>query len=536
MRPRWWRGAAAHARLVTSAPDPVAPVQAQIDAALLALCEAAEALGGGGRLYVYLAGHGAMSIASGDDVALLLAAWSHADARIALSCNAYRGALSSLGVFRELALFLDCCRSTAAGAVGVGPSFALALREPGRARAFVAYATEAGSAAHEAPAGANGWQGVFTRQLLALLARGVEASQLKHLLEHTARVTGQRAHVIDGLATSSRFGNSAALPLLEVIPDDEAQTLELYDGKLQRIAVHAIRDGVWSKPLPAGLYKLRCGSRSELIDHETATLIDLRPRLAHPFVRVWRAGDNDARPDFGTLREIPLGCDAIELVEGVAVVPDGPGYRLTSRSPETGSVLRHRRHRPAARSRALPDRRRTLGRRVPRDIRARPWATPAPAARARPSARTSENRASGSTRPGAGTLAGGRAGVACELSPGRYLLRHARSWRSPSHPCRACGGDHRASADLARTARRRRRPGLGHRAILLDLTGLDPDAPLAQAACRATGDPRWASWHPGPGATAWIAPTLAALPPGDPVALGRRLAIPPACVARAQRR
>ena len=63
-----------HARLVVSRPDPAAPLQDEVDDQLLELVTAADAIGGGRRLYFHFSGHGAGSPdESGDDVALLLA-------------------------------------------------------------------------------------------------------------------------------------------------------------------------------------------------------------------------------------------------------------------------------------------------------------------------------------------------------------------------------------------------------------------------------------------------------------------------------
>jgi len=70
---------------------------------------------------------------------------------------------------------------------------------------------------------------------------------------------------------------------------------------------------------------------------------------------------------------------------------------------------------------------------------------------------------------------------------------------------------------------------------VFDVGALTADAPLARAACLATGDPFWATWDSAAGADTWIAATVAALPSAaahDPVALARRLAVPPACIQR----
>jgi hypothetical protein len=323
--------ASAHARLIASTPDPPQPIQAQVDAALVELFAAAEAVGGG-RLYLYFAGHGAMCADTGDDVALLLATWSLARSRLALSSNGYRSALSSLGLFAEIALFLDCCRVTAANAIGMPPTFSLTPRLPGAARTFVAYATEAGHTAQERP-DAGAWRGVFTQRLLAILGRsehGVHASHLKSLLEHEARMAGQRAHVVDGLLPESTFGRRGTPPLFEVLPDDEHGDLELFDGFGQLVAVHAAINGRWELPLPAGLYKLVYDSdEKELIDHTAPTRLDFRPRLWARLVRTWTAVDTDfVVPPLSAMHELVLDSDSVELVPGVRIRRDGDCYQI----------------------------------------------------------------------------------------------------------------------------------------------------------------------------------------------------------------
>jgi hypothetical protein len=210
----------AHARLIVSTPDPAAPVQDQVDDALVELLEAADGLGGGRRLYFYFSGHGAMSPdISGDDVALLLAKWSASLARLALSSRGYAGKLCTSGVFQELAIFLDCCRSTAVRAVGLPPTITYEATSPrSPTRTFLAYATEAGHAAFERPQNGT-WRGVFTRCLLAILGRsphGIDARALKDRLEcEVAEASaGQQAHVSNGLLDGARFG----VPRIETPP------------------------------------------------------------------------------------------------------------------------------------------------------------------------------------------------------------------------------------------------------------------------------------------------------------------------------
>jgi hypothetical protein len=253
---------AAHARLIVSTPEPAAPVQDQIDEALVDLLETADRLGGGHRLYFYFSGHGAMSPeVSGSDVALLLAKWSDRLARLALSSESYSGTLGSAGLFDELAIFFDCCRSTAAGAIGLPPTITYHASSAGRStRTFLAYATEAGRSAFERPR-SELWQGVFTHCLLTILRqspRGISASALKDRLEcevAEARA-GQQAHVSNALRDDAQFGRRGALPKLQVTCRAGRRAVRLVDGRLGLVAEHDIGSEPWLLELAAGLYKL----------------------------------------------------------------------------------------------------------------------------------------------------------------------------------------------------------------------------------------------------------------------------------------
>lgn len=293
-----------HARLVTSTPEPPTPLQDHIDEQVVELVQTADALGGGRRLYMYFSGHGATCTAgAADDVALLLAKWSPTLARLALSSQRYCSALGSLGLFEEIAMFLDCCRTAVVGAVGMPPAFTCKPANRGAAaRTFVAYASEVGRPAFEQSREGE-WHGTFTRRLLWILRRsphGIEAAALKQTLERELREDArQRAHVVNGLRAGSSFGRRGTPPMLEVKPDDEWDTLELFDGVGQMIASHHPADGTWTVPLAPGLYKLICsvnGKRPHIvIDHgvKSRTSLDFRPRLSESVVHVWNASIAD---------------------------------------------------------------------------------------------------------------------------------------------------------------------------------------------------------------------------------------------------
>jgi hypothetical protein len=269
-----------HARLVVSRPDPASPLQDEIDERLLELMVAADTLGGGRRLYFHFSGHGASSPdEAGDDVALLLARWSRNLARLALSTNQYRGVLGGIGLFEEIVISLDCCRTTAERAIGLPPTITLqprSLRCP--TRTFIAYATEHGRPAFEVP-DHDLWQGVFTRCLLAILRRsphGIAAADLKRELEYEVASSGQRAHVDNGLREGSRFGRRGVLPRLVVRFAAARGRVRLRDGRRVIIAEREAGAEPWELSLAAGLYQLEDGAgRAAPFDHGGREVTDV---------------------------------------------------------------------------------------------------------------------------------------------------------------------------------------------------------------------------------------------------------------------
>jgi hypothetical protein len=262
--------------LVRSRPHPIAPLQDEVDEKLLELVTAADAIGGGRRLYFHFSGHGAGSPGESDDVALLLAKWSQSLARLALSTDKYRGALGDLGLFEEIVVSLDCCRTTAERAIGLPPTITF-QPQTGRCatRMFIAYATEPDRSAFEVP-DHELWQGVFTRCLLAILRsspRGITAADLKRALEYEVALHGQRAHVVNGLRDDSRFGRERVEPNLVITFERARDRVRLRDGRRRVIAEREVAgaddaDRHWALSIEAGLYKLEDSSgQAVMFDH-----------------------------------------------------------------------------------------------------------------------------------------------------------------------------------------------------------------------------------------------------------------------------
>jgi hypothetical protein len=269
-----------HARLVVSRADPASPMQVEIDEQLLELMIAADALGGGRRLYFHFSGHGAGSPdEAGDDVALLLARWSRNLARLALSTDQYRGTLGGIGLFEEIVISLDCCRTTAERAIGLPPTITLEPRTRRcPTRTFIAYATEHGRSAFEVP-DHELWQGVFTRCLLAILRRspyGIAAADLKRELEYEVASAGQQAHVVNGLREDSRFGRRGVIPRLVVTFVKGRGRVRLRDGRRVIIAEREAGPEPWELALEAGLYQLEDGAGAAArFDHGQEAVTDV---------------------------------------------------------------------------------------------------------------------------------------------------------------------------------------------------------------------------------------------------------------------
>jgi hypothetical protein len=266
-----------HARLVLSTPEPPTPIHPQIDATFGELIAEADTLGGGRRLYFYFSGHGATCLGGPtDDVALLLASWSRSFARLALSSKAYKGELTTIGLFEEIVILLDCCRSTAERVVGLPPTMTPSLASaPFPTREFVAYATEAGRSAFEVR-DEQLWQGVFTRRLTSILRRsvhGITACALKDALECEIAATGQQAHVINELRAGSTFGRRGALPQLEIRFENATGRVRLRDGRFEIVAEQEVGSEPWRLSLEAGLYKLEGGGREPFVFQHGASAV-----------------------------------------------------------------------------------------------------------------------------------------------------------------------------------------------------------------------------------------------------------------------
>jgi Caspase domain len=274
----------AHVRLITSEREPLPgrPLQLEIDDQLQGILDAAQALGGGRRLYFYFGGHGFANKLY--DVALCLVAWSESMRSLAISSQSYRDVIADYGCFAEIVMLLDCCRTRKVAAQGMPPYNPRPSPAGSPVRVFIAYAADHGNASFEATAAgapAPDVRGHFTRALLAGLwggaadpGGGVSSTKLKQYLEaETVSIASaaqhqQKPEVLDGLPAGTMFGR--ALPVLELrIEIDAARdgTVVLEGPGLEEVRRSDTTPPPWEVDLTGGthmLHDLKTGELREL--------------------------------------------------------------------------------------------------------------------------------------------------------------------------------------------------------------------------------------------------------------------------------
>jgi hypothetical protein len=253
-----------HARLILSKPYPLTPLQHEIDVALADLMKRANAIGGGRRLYFHFSGHGAASLETKtQDVALLLAAWSQIFYKLALSSDGYREYVVNVGLFQEVAIFLDCCR-TQTRVMGASPTFDVPRTAPPcDTKIFVAHATPHRKPAFEVGRDRDA-RGIFTDCLLAIL-RGARnpltVTELRKKLRGEAKYRNQEAWVLTNFDEGSTFGHGGgAVRLVVSFRTVRDGRVSLYDDRLNRVAEHQVGPEPWVLELLPGAYSLEHGA------------------------------------------------------------------------------------------------------------------------------------------------------------------------------------------------------------------------------------------------------------------------------------
>jgi hypothetical protein len=274
---------AAQCGAVFSAPNPVRPIQDDIDEELDRIVSLAEANGGARRFYLYLSGHG---VGFESDAAVCLAKWSEKFRTRALETPTYTQYLKDKGLFTEVILMMDCCRVKKVNFKGLPCTLGPITPAPGAgaSRQLTAFATEALQPAYEAvvaaKTGADGVEvrGHFTRALLEALygacsqpAGGVTVTELKKYLEVETPIIAkdagheQKPEVVNGLPSVPEpvFGSA---PLITSVRVDFQFKAHAGDVALEApgAAVPVVKQGPASSAaawtgitLTPGLYSLR---------------------------------------------------------------------------------------------------------------------------------------------------------------------------------------------------------------------------------------------------------------------------------------
>lgn len=126
------------------------------------------------RLYLYLAGHGIMP---GAGQAALLTADARAEMYFCVDVQTMRVWYETVGIFRELVFFADCCRHSHPTVDASATLPELAIPSGEQVVAMSGYAAEPGLPAYEGPPGDR--RGYFTRALIEGL-RGKAAIDPRH--------------------------------------------------------------------------------------------------------------------------------------------------------------------------------------------------------------------------------------------------------------------------------------------------------------------------------------------------------------------
>ncbi len=128
----------------------------------------------GRRLYIFLAGHGFSEPSNMTEVALFSA---NAGSWFAPNLAATRWAewFRANGVFDEVVLVMDCCRTTSPTSRMVNPPLPALMGSPrrGNVRWFYAYAVTDGQQARERELEAGTWRGIFTSAFLEAMAHAL---------------------------------------------------------------------------------------------------------------------------------------------------------------------------------------------------------------------------------------------------------------------------------------------------------------------------------------------------------------------------
>lgn len=259
---------------IISAPDPLKPLQDEIDDAFLEIEKSIRKNGLGKRLYFYFAGHGVGTTNSANDTALCLANWSEYRRNSALSSESYKDSFKRYGYFEEIIFIIDCCRNTKIDIEPKHPTFSIPMsgEKSGETNLFVAYATQYQDQSYEIESIDSEMRGAFTTVLLEGLKGAaannglIGADDLRdYLKKETPKLAQNNGYKQIPEVYHSFTGNPSLHTVAQInsnvniiFEPTRNYMVELLDGGLNVIATYdASQSKNSSVQLSKGLYLLR---------------------------------------------------------------------------------------------------------------------------------------------------------------------------------------------------------------------------------------------------------------------------------------
>lgn len=276
-------------RKIISSPNPLKPLQDEIDDAFLEIETLIQAKGGSARrLYFYFAGHGLGTLDNTANTALCLANWSENRRQSALSSEEYKDGIKQYGYFEEIIFVADCCRNTKINIKPKAPTFSIPVpaHSAGQTRMFVAYATQYQDQSYEVESGESEMRGAFTSVLIDGLNGGaannglVGADDLRDFLIKETPELAQRQGYKQIPDISHTYVNNTPLVSVGVAQSvvnfifgaARNNPIELLDGSLNVIVTYdASQNKNYSRPLPKGLYLLQDTITDENISFQVSS-------------------------------------------------------------------------------------------------------------------------------------------------------------------------------------------------------------------------------------------------------------------------
>lgn len=161
--------------LITSTPEPVAPERKLIDDAIVSIITDIQEKhqNDADRFYFYYAGHGLSVADDKENTGMCMADWDEylADAR-SLSSSAYKRKFLNEGFFKEIIIWMDCCRDAKFQfAPGGAPRILPRVGPNNSPRWMLAFGAQFDNPAFESVSTTDGFEmrGVFTKVLLDAL-------------------------------------------------------------------------------------------------------------------------------------------------------------------------------------------------------------------------------------------------------------------------------------------------------------------------------------------------------------------------------